>query len=225
MRLRARTVACLAVTAIGVGIASADVAPPPAPKIVLEGIIVQLASAGTWSIYRELPRMKNDERWMCGSIRIQSASDPAAAGAPMSEGTRELRQGEERCAATIESFAGAAAQKELREYLLTFENRSKQPVTLSLLDAASGRIDMRVVPVPKDDGPPVRPRAFLIPGLAVASTSFVKSFDGPLAAQLAPGEKTWALVVFEAASSSGLVQLHVKDQQLALQFGGAIISR
>jgi hypothetical protein len=213
MNLCASLASLVGVAAIGTLAAGADVAPNPPASVSfeLEGLTAQVASIRTWTAFDgKLPAVKSAEHWVSGAMRLQTFDDPMLGSSRLSAGKREMSQGADRYAATIESFAVAGAPKatgRFSEIALVLANKGTKPVTVGPLNATAKTFDARLLA-----GAPagLAPRAFLIPGLGSAKTSLAKSFEGKLAVTLGPGEQTWALLVFDVPAKQAQAKLQIK---------------
>jgi hypothetical protein len=216
---RRTSVTSFSILAAGV-LCGGAVAAPPGPQgagqgtaavAQLEGLTVKVASVRTWTSFDgKTPVLKRDERWTAGAMKIQTFTDPIYGASRLSSGTREMSQGKDRYAATLESFAVKGAPKAAGRYCeiaVVLTNGGAQAASVSWLDAASKTLDARLL-LPAGTAVPLR--AFLIPGVGAARTSLVKSFDGKLAMALAPGEETWALLVFDVPAGQSQARLQLK---------------
>jgi hypothetical protein len=211
MNLRLSLTALAGFAAIGIAWAAADIVTPPRGATTdIEGLTIESRWARTWKAFDgKVPTFDGAERWVSGEMTIEAVRDPAIAGSALTSGTREMSRGADHYAAAVEGFSGKDAPKATGRFVevgLWFSNGGTATHTVSLLDATSKTIDARLVLA---SGTPVPPVAFLIPGVGVAKTSLLRSFDGKLAVTLAPGQLTWAILVFDvpAAQKPGKLQL------------------
>jgi hypothetical protein len=185
--------------------------PSGAAGVPLGGLMVRLGAVRTWTSFDgKTPVAKADERWVSGAMRLVTFSDPFLGSSRLASGKRQMSQGKDSYAATLESFAKADAPRaegRFCEVAVLLVNRGTTPVTLSLADAAVSTLDARLM---LTSGESVTPRAFLVPGVGAAATSLVRSFEGKLAVALAPGEESWALLVFDVPPGQSQARLQLK---------------
>jgi hypothetical protein len=190
----------------------ATVSPPLGEAgVPLGGLTVRLGAVRTWTSFDgKTPVVKADERWVSGAMRLVTFSDPFLGSSRLASGRRQMSQGEDSYVATLESFAKAdvlSAEGRFCEVAVLLANPSTAPVMLSLADAAARTLDARLLLA---SGAPVPLRAFLVPGVGAADTSLVRSFEGKLAVALAPGEESWALLVFDVPAGQSQARLQLK---------------
>jgi hypothetical protein len=139
----------------------------------------------TWQTFdSKIPAEKSSMHWISGSNTMR-----CSAFAP------------------YESSEPEKASGRFWEFTVWFENKGQEEKTVWFHQNDKKGLDMRLV-VPENSVPV---KAFLIPGLNIAPISLATAWEGTLGIKLAPGEKTWLLLVFDVPGKYDSAEFKLKD--------------
>jgi hypothetical protein len=179
-----------------------------------DGITVKLESLRAWKTFDgSTPEEASCRHWLTDVGRLTPMPSYYGSGSKLCAGDISAQSGDNGYKAKIEAFSSYDKGSLIKpngcffELVLRLVNSSEMNKTLWFMDNSR-----KILPVFLSNADSkIECRSFLIPGMDICQLSLIDSWEGRLGLDLAPGESSWLLVVFDVPLSLREARLHVFD--------------
>ncbi len=184
---------------------------PSGPKTDLGNwIFATVSGVRTWAEYDTIqPPDGMGEGWASGALAIKDYSE----GSQMIAGSSRITVGNDSYGMTIQNFVtfsnspAPKAKGVYRELTVWISNTGRKPASLDMMAKGAKTLDVQLV---LPDKSRLAPCGFRFPSMGAFAACFATAWEGKLGFTLAPGRKTWLLLLFDVPRGLDNGQLQIK---------------